>query len=127
MPVAGSDCGLERTGSRLSLRPRTVDGQRGPPIRTLALGLMAPHILPPKLTVRNSALAEELAGQINITTLRKTFNMTSIDGTRKITLQLTKEQIEFLEWAAKLEGLTPEQYLLKAAGGRVIKPNGTKV
>jgi hypothetical protein len=88
---------------------------------------MAPHILPPKLTVRNSALAEELAGQINITTLRKTFNMASIDGTRKITLQLTKEQIEFLEWAAKLEGLTPEQYLLKAAGGRVIKPNGTKV
>ena len=52
--------------------------------------------------------------------------MTSIDETRKITLQLTKEQIEFLEWAAKLEGLTPEQYLLKAAGGRVIKPNGTK-
>src|SRR4029077_14696099 len=125
MPVAGSDCGLERTGSRLSLRRRTVDGQRGPPIRTLALGLMAPHILPPKLTVRNSALAEELAGQINIT--RKTFNMASIDGTRKITLQLTKEQIEFLEWAAKLEGLTPEQYLLKAAGGRVINPNGTKV
>jgi hypothetical protein len=88
---------------------------------------MAPHILPPKLTVRNSALAEELAGQINITTLRKAFNMPSIDETRKITLQLTKEQIEFLEWAAKLEGLTPEQYLLKAAGGRVIKPNGTKV
>ena len=97
------------------------------PLRTLALGLMAPHMLPPKLTVRNSALAEELAGQINITTLRKAFNMPSIDETRKITLQLTKEQIEFLEWAAKLEGLTPEQYLLKAAGGRVIKPNGTKV
>jgi len=97
------------------------------PLRMLARGLMAPHILPPKLTVRNSALAEELAGQINITTLRKAFNMTSIDGTRKITLQLSKEQIEFLEWAAKLEGLTPEQYLLKAAGGRVIKPNGTKV
>ena len=95
------------------------------PLRTLAPGLMAPHIFSPKLTVRNSALAEELAG--NITTLRKAFNMTSIDGTRKITLQLTKEQIEFLEWAAKLEGLTPEQYLLKAAGGRVIKPNGTKV
>ena len=52
--------------------------------------------------------------------------MTAIDETRKITVKLTKEQIEFLEWASKLEGLTPEQYLLKAAGGRVIKPNGTK-
>jgi uncharacterized protein (DUF1778 family) len=52
--------------------------------------------------------------------------MTSIDETRKITLKLTKEQIEFVEWAAQLEGLTLDQYLLKAAGGRVINPNGTK-
>lgn len=32
--------------------------------------------------------------------------MTSIHENKKITLELTREQLEFLEWAAKLEGLT---------------------
>ena len=46
--------------------------------------------------------------------------------TSKITLELTREQLEFLERAAKLEGLTPEKYLLKIASGRVIKSNESK-
>ena len=48
-------------------------------------------------------------------------NMTAIDETEKITVELTKEQKEFLEWAAKQEGISPEQYLLKAVNGRLIK------
>ena len=52
--------------------------------------------------------------------------MTSIHENKKITLELTRDQLEFLEWAAKLEGLTPEKYLLKIASGRVIKSNESK-
>ena len=53
--------------------------------------------------------------------------MTSIHENKKITLELTREQLEFLEWAAKLEGLTPEKYLLKIASGRVIKATNPKI
>ena len=29
--------------------------------------------------------------------------------------------VEFLEWAAKLDGITPEQYLLRVAEGKLLK------
>ena len=38
-----------------------------------------------------------------------------------MTIELTTEQVEFLEWAAKLEGITPEQYLLRVAEGKLLK------
>jgi hypothetical protein len=41
--------------------------------------------------------------------------------TKTITLELTREQIEFLEWAAKLEGITPEEYLARVAKGKLLK------
>ena len=41
--------------------------------------------------------------------------MSNMTETTTITLELTTEQVEFLEWAAKLEGITPEQYLLRVA------------
>jgi uncharacterized protein (DUF1778 family) len=44
------------------------------------------------------------------------------ERTEKITVELAKEQGEFLEWAAKLEGVTRQEYLAKAANGRLIKP-----
>ena len=43
--------------------------------------------------------------------------MSNMTETTTITLELTTEQVEFLEWAAKLEGITPEQYLLRIAEG----------
>jgi uncharacterized protein (DUF1778 family) len=48
-------------------------------------------------------------------------NMTAIDETEKITVELTKEQKAFLDWAAKLEGVTPQDYLLRAVKGRLVK------
>jgi hypothetical protein len=48
-------------------------------------------------------------------------DMTVNDETEKITVELTKEQKEFLEWAAKLEGVTPQEYLLRAVRGKLIK------
>ena len=53
-------------------------------------------------------------------------NMTDIDETEKITVELTKEQKAFLDWAAKLEGVTPQEYLLRAVKGKLIKlaPDG---
>jgi uncharacterized protein (DUF1778 family) len=52
--------------------------------------------------------------------------MTAIDETTKITVELTKEQKAFLDWAAKLEGVTPQEYLLRAVKGKLIKlaPDG---
>ena len=53
-------------------------------------------------------------------------NMTAIDEMEKITVELTKEQKAFLDWAAKLEGVTPQEYLLRAVKGKLIKlaPDG---
>ena len=53
-------------------------------------------------------------------------NMTAIDETTKITVELTKEQKAFLDWAAKLEGVSPQEYLLRAVKGKLIKlaPDG---
>ena len=47
--------------------------------------------------------------------------MSNMTETITITLELTTEQVEFLEWAAKLEGITPEQYLLRVAEGKLLK------
>jgi hypothetical protein len=38
----------------------------------------------------------------------------------KITLEVTPEQIRFLQYVAKLEGLTVEQYLLRVAKGQIV-------
>ena len=43
------------------------------------------------------------------------------DRTEKITVELTKDEGEFLEWAASLEGITRQEYLLKAVKGKVLK------
>ena len=48
-------------------------------------------------------------------------NMTAIDEMEKITVELTKEQKAFLDWAAKLEGVTAQEYLLRAVKGKLIK------
>jgi hypothetical protein len=40
----------------------------------------------------------------------------------KITLELTPEQIRFLQYVAELEGLTAEQYLLRFAKGQIVHP-----
>ena len=48
-------------------------------------------------------------------------NMTAIIETEKITVELTKEQKAFLDWAAKLEGVTPQEYLLRAVRGKLVK------
>ena len=48
-------------------------------------------------------------------------NITANDETEKITVEMTKEQKEFLDWAAKLEGVTPQEYLLRAVRGKLIK------
>jgi len=47
--------------------------------------------------------------------------MTAIIETEKITVELTKEQKAFLDWAAKLEGVTPQEYLLRAVRGKLVK------
>jgi uncharacterized protein (DUF1778 family) len=44
----------------------------------------------------------------------------------KITIRLTKEQGEFLTWAAKLEGITSQEYLLRAARGKLIRNGDLK-
>jgi hypothetical protein len=38
-----------------------------------------------------------------------------------MTVELTKEQKAFLDWAAKLEGVTPQEYLLRAVRGKLVK------
>ena len=43
------------------------------------------------------------------------------DRTETITVEVTKDEGEFLEWAASLEGITPQEYLLKAAKGKLLK------
>ena len=48
-------------------------------------------------------------------------NMTAIIETEKITVELTKEQKAFLDWAAELEGVTPQEYLLRAVRGKLVK------
>jgi hypothetical protein len=48
-------------------------------------------------------------------------NMIAIDEMEKITVELTKEQKAFLDWAAKLEGVTPQEYLLRAVKGKLVK------
>jgi hypothetical protein len=55
--------------------------------------------------------------------------MSNHNQTEKITLELTKEQSEFLNWAAKLEGVSAEDYLLRAVKGQIYKsgePAGLK-
>ena len=49
---------------------------------------------------------------------RASYDMTE---TKTITLELTREQLEFLKWAAKLEVITPEQYLVRVAKGKLLK------
>ena len=43
------------------------------------------------------------------------------DRTETITVEVTKDEGEFLEWAASLEGITPQEYLLKAAKEKLLK------
>jgi hypothetical protein len=44
-----------------------------------------------------------------------------VDETEKLTLELTKEQLEFLRWVSDLEGITPQEYLLRFTKGKLIK------
>jgi hypothetical protein len=47
--------------------------------------------------------------------------MSDHNQTEKITLELTKEQSEFLNWATELEGVSAEDYLLRAVKGQIYK------
>ena len=46
------------------------------------------------------------------------------DRTEKLTVELTKEEQKFLEWVAGLEGVTPQEYLVRAAKGKLLKTAG---
>lgn len=46
------------------------------------------------------------------------------DRTEKLTVELTKEEGKFLEWVARLEGVTPQEYLVRAAKGKLLKTAG---
>jgi hypothetical protein len=47
--------------------------------------------------------------------------MAEVDETEKLTLELTKEHLEFLRWVSDLEGITPQEYLLRFTKGKLIK------
>jgi len=47
--------------------------------------------------------------------------MPSTQQDKTITLQVTKEQLEFLQWISKQYGITIQEYLLRTANGKLVK------
>ena len=52
-----------------------------------------------------------------------TLNMAAIIETEKITVELTKEQKAFLDWAAKLEGVDSPRIYAESRKGKAGKNN----